>query len=158
MVLTRPPGTAATARRTAAKSRPAMARISPHVRRISRGRQIHVKTSGVTFDRNTGVVTTEQRGEFRMTQGSGSAMGATYDSQSGHLTLDASGGTDDARGGDAVQIHAQHAEFDRGAQLLLAARGDGGLSRRAGDAAQATILFRDGWLCCNSWMRRAGLC
>ncbi|MGB3628935.1 MAG: hypothetical protein WBA18_05530, partial [Terracidiphilus sp.] len=51
-------------------------------------KQIHVKTSGVTFDRDTGMVTTMQRVDFDMRQGSGSSMGAIYDSQKGYLTLD----------------------------------------------------------------------
>ena len=50
--------------------------------------QIDVKTSGVTFDRNSGLVTTEQRVNFSTAQGSGSATGASYDSQSGYLTLE----------------------------------------------------------------------
>ena len=49
--------------------------------------QVQVKTSGVTFDRNTGIVTTTQPVDFTMTQGSGSAVGASYDSQRGYLTL-----------------------------------------------------------------------
>ena len=46
-----------------------------------------MKTSGVTFDRNTGVVTTDQPVDFSMTKGYGSAVGASYDSERGYLTL-----------------------------------------------------------------------
>ena len=48
---------------------------------------IHLKTSGLAFDRNTGVATTNERIEFRVPQASGSALGATLDSQSNQLTL-----------------------------------------------------------------------
>jgi lipopolysaccharide export system protein LptA len=105
--------------------------------------QVQVKTSGVTFDRNTGVVTTARRVDFSMAQGSGSAVGASYDSQRSYLTLVQAVVLTTYRGQDEVQIHAQHAEFDRDAQLCLlrAAR----LEYRSGEAnaAQARILFRD---------------
>jgi len=50
--------------------------------------QIHVKTSGLTFDQKSGVATTSQHVDFSMVQGAGSSMGATYDSQKGVLVLD----------------------------------------------------------------------
>ncbi len=105
-------------------------------------RQIHVKTSGVTFDRDSGMVTTAQPVNFSMTEGSGSSKGATYDSQNGHLTLDRAVELTTQRSGGAVKIIAQHAEFDRGADTcwLLAATADYHGARA--DAAQATILFR----------------
>jgi len=105
--------------------------------------QVQVKTSGVSFDRNTGVVTTAQRVSFSITQGSGSAVGATYNSESGYLTLAQSVELTTYRGGDTVEIHAQHAEFDRDTQLCLLRAAT--LEYRGGraDAAQARILFRD---------------
>ena len=105
--------------------------------------EIDVKTSGVTFDRNTGIVTTAQPVNFTMTQGSGSAVGASYDSQRGYLTLVQAMELRTYRGADEVRIHAQHAEFDRGAQVCLLRAAT--LEYRDGqaDAAQAKILFRD---------------
>src|SRR5208337_2636830 len=47
--------------------------------------QIHVKTSGLTFDWSSGVTTTSQHVDFSMMQGAGSSMGASYDSQQGIL-------------------------------------------------------------------------
>jgi lipopolysaccharide export system protein LptA len=109
----------------------------------SDARQMQVKTSGVTFDRNTGVVTTAQRVDFSMTQGSGSAVGASYDSQRGYLTLVQAVELTTYRGPDEVRIHAQHAEFDRGAQLCLLSAAT--LEYRDGEAsaARAKIAFRD---------------
>jgi lipopolysaccharide export system protein LptA len=48
---------------------------------------IHVKTSGLVFNRNTGIAKTDEKIEFRIPQANGSAMGATYDSKANQLTL-----------------------------------------------------------------------
>lgn len=128
MVLTRPaPGAAGNAKAASA------AGVSG---------QIHLNTSGVTFDRDTGLVATAKRVDFTMAQGSGSAVGAMYDSQHGYLTLDHDVELTTSRAGELVTVRAQHAEFDRNAQVcvLRAAR----VSYRGGkaDAAQAKISFR----------------
>ena len=105
--------------------------------------QVRIKTSGVSFDRNSGVVTTTERVDFSITQGAGSAVGASFDSQSGYLKLMRSVVLVTHRGRDPVEIHAQHAEFDRGAQLCLLRAST--LQYRDGqaNAAEARILFRD---------------
>jgi lipopolysaccharide export system protein LptA len=48
---------------------------------------IHVKTSGLTFNENTGIAETAAPIEFRLPEASGSAVGAIYDSHGGMLTL-----------------------------------------------------------------------
>ncbi|HET9697490.1 MAG TPA: LptA/OstA family protein [Terriglobales bacterium] len=48
---------------------------------------IHLMTSGLVFNRNTGIASTAQRIEFRIPQASGSAVGATFDSKAGQLKL-----------------------------------------------------------------------
>jgi lipopolysaccharide export system protein LptA len=48
---------------------------------------IHVKTSKLTFNENTGVAETASPIEFRVPEANGSAVGATYDSHGGVLTL-----------------------------------------------------------------------
>jgi len=105
--------------------------------------QIDVKTSGVTFDRNSGLVTTDQRVDFSAAQGAGSAMGASYNSQSGYLTLEQAVELTTNRGGDEVKIHAQRAEFDRGAQSCEMERASAAFSGGQADAAEARILFRE---------------
>ncbi|HEV2488154.1 MAG TPA: LptA/OstA family protein [Terracidiphilus sp.] len=104
--------------------------------------EIHVKTSGLTFSQKSGVATTSQRVDFSVTQGSGSSMGATYDSQQGTLALDHAVELTTRRGSDTVEIHAQHAEFRRDDLEchLKAARADfrGGQAM----ASEAKILFR----------------
>ncbi len=109
----------------------------------SHAKQIHVKTSGVTFDRETGMVTTAQRVDFSMTEGSGTAVGAIYDSQSGYLTLDESVELTTERGGDAVTVHAQHAEFSRGAATCWMRGATAEERGSKAQAAEAKILFRE---------------
>ncbi len=105
--------------------------------------EIHVKTSGLTFDYKTGVTTTSQHVDFSMAQGTGSSIGATYDSQLGVLVLESAVELTTRRGGDTVQLHARHAEFERDDSncRLLAAKAD----YRGGEAtaAEAKILFRE---------------
>jgi lipopolysaccharide export system protein LptA len=48
---------------------------------------IHLLTSGLVFNRDTGVAHTNERIEFRIPQATGSAIGATYDSRAQELTL-----------------------------------------------------------------------
>ncbi len=105
--------------------------------------QIEVKTSGVTFDRNSGMVTTAERVDFSVTQGSGSAVGASFDSESGLLTLMQSVELTTYRGQDEVHIRAQHAEFDRGARLCLLRAAVLKYRNGEADAVDARIVFRD---------------
>ena len=48
---------------------------------------VHLKTSGLTFNENTGMAQTSERIEFRIPDASGSAVGAIYDSRANVLTL-----------------------------------------------------------------------
>jgi lipopolysaccharide export system protein LptA len=48
---------------------------------------IHLKTSGLVFNQNTGLAATKEHIEFRLPDASGSAVGATYDSHANLLTL-----------------------------------------------------------------------
>ena len=118
------PGTIATAEEIAARS------------------EIHVKTSGLSFDTNSGVATTAEHVDFSMVQGSGSSMGASYDSK-GFLVLDRAVELNTKRGNATVTIHAQHAEFERQTHLcrMHAATADyRGGQATAGDAK---VLFRE---------------
>ena len=104
--------------------------------------EIHVKTSGLTFDQKSGMATTSQHVDFSMAQGTGSSMGASYDSQEGHLALDRAVELTMLRGGETVVIHAQHGEFERETYLchLQVATAD----YQGGEvtAGVAKILFR----------------
>lgn len=48
---------------------------------------IHLKTSGLVFNENTGLAQTRDLIEFRIPDASGSAVGATYDSRANELSL-----------------------------------------------------------------------
>ena len=105
--------------------------------------EIHVRTSGLTFDQNSGVASTSQRVDFDVAQGSGSSIGASYDSQNGRLVLDHDVVLNTIRGADPVALRAQHGEFEQGDQICrlnaaVAKYRDG--EARAG---YATIHFRD---------------
>jgi lipopolysaccharide export system protein LptA len=108
----------------------------------SRG-EIHVKTSGLTFDQHSGVATTSQQVVFSTTQGSGSSVGATFDSQQGYLVLDRAVELMAQRGASTLQIHAKHAEFERESQLCrlhsVTAEYKGGKA----ETGDATVLFRE---------------
>jgi lipopolysaccharide export system protein LptA len=104
--------------------------------------EIHVKTSGLSFDTKSGVATTAEHVDFSMVQGSGSSMGASYDSK-GFLVLDHAVELNTKRGGATVEIHAQHAEFERQTHVcrMHAATADyRGGQATAGDAK---VLFRE---------------
>ena len=105
--------------------------------------EIHIKTSGLTFDQKTGVAATSQKVVFSMPQGAGSALGAVYDSQLGSLVLDQAVELTTRRSGETVEIHAQHAEFGR--QTLLCRLHEATADYRDGQAklGDATILFRN---------------
>ena len=131
MVLTRP----APAPHAGGKTRAANA--------TGRPAQIHLKTSGLTFDQDTGLVATAKEVDFTMAQGSGSAVGAVYDSQNGHLTLEHSVALTTHRGREPVTVQAEHAEFDRDAQICVLSGARVIYRGGRADAALAKVLFRD---------------
>lgn len=104
--------------------------------------EIHVKTSGLTFYEKSEIASTPNHVDFSMAQGTGSSMGATYDSKQGHLVLDRAVELNTTRGADAVVLHAQHGEFERQTDIcnLQLAKAD----YRGGEATAtaAKVLFR----------------
>jgi lipopolysaccharide export system protein LptA len=104
--------------------------------------QIHVKTSGLTFDENTGVATTARRVDFSTAQGSGSSMGATYDSQQGFLVLDRSVELTSNRNGEPVGIQAAHLEFTRDDNLCRLQTATAEYRGGHASAGVAKVLFR----------------
>ena len=105
--------------------------------------EIHVKTSGLTFDQHSGVATTSQQVVFSMAQGNGSSLGATFDSQQGHLVLDRAVELTARHGTASLQLHAQHGEFERDSQLCrlhsVTAEYKGGKA----ETGDAKVLFRE---------------
>ena len=103
---------------------------------------VHVETSGLTFDQNSGVLTTAEKVNFTMADGSGSAVGAKYDSQQGYLVLDRAVELTTVRARRKVVLHAAHAEFDRDAQLCLLTGAQTEFKGGQSEAGRAKILFR----------------
>ncbi len=92
--------------------------------------QVHVKTSGLNFNWDTGIATTTQHVDFSTTQGVGSASGATYDSKLGNLVLERDVQLNTEHSGEQVILHAAHAEFARADMIC--------------DLRSAIVDYRDG--------------
>ncbi len=105
--------------------------------------EIHVKTSGLVFDTASGVATTGEHVDFTMVQGSGSSLGASYDSKLGLLVLDRAVELNTVRSGNPVAIRAQHAEFARDTHLGRLHGATAGYQDAEATAGDANILFRD---------------
>ncbi|HEV2133000.1 MAG TPA: hypothetical protein VGR47_01935 [Terracidiphilus sp.] len=103
---------------------------------------VHVRTSGLTFNQNTGVLMTAEKVDFSMLNGSGSAVGAKYDSQQGYMVLDRAVELTTDRGGRKVVLHALHAEIDRDAQTARLTNAQAKFKTGEANAGLATILFR----------------
>jgi lipopolysaccharide export system protein LptA len=135
---TKPPVPKKTEKRGAKKANPEPV---PTAAEIAERDQIHVKTSGLSFDTKSGLATTAEHVDFSSEQGTGSSMGASYDSK-GFLVLDHAVELNTKRDGRTVQIHAQHAEFER--QTLLCRMHAATADYRGGHATtgDAKVLFR----------------
>lgn len=103
---------------------------------------IHVKTSGLRFNENTGVATTAEKVDFSLARGSGTAIGATYDSQHGYLVLDHAVELNTKRAGQTMTIHARHAEFERDAQLCQMLDATADYKQGQAQAGEAKLVFR----------------
>ncbi len=105
--------------------------------------QIHVKTSGLIFNRNTGEASTGERVEFTLAQGRGSSMGASYDAHNGLLVLDHAVQLDVQRGADPVNMLAQHAIFERNDQVCDLQSASVHYRADASNAEKAKVFFRE---------------
>ncbi|HEV2445656.1 MAG TPA: hypothetical protein VGS58_07030, partial [Candidatus Sulfopaludibacter sp.] len=104
--------------------------------------EIHVKTSGLTFDQKSGVAATGERVEFAIAQGSGSSMGAIFDSGNGLLVLNQSVELNVKRGPEKVVLRAQHAEFERDHLICRMEQAQGDFRGGQAKAGKANLLFR----------------
>lgn len=105
--------------------------------------QIHIKTSGLIFDRSSGVATTKEAVRFEVKEGEGSAVGAEFTSDPGHLVLDRDVQLHMHRGDQSVTLRAQHAEFDRETNICRIRAAEATMERGAMAAGEATLQFRD---------------
>jgi lipopolysaccharide export system protein LptA len=103
---------------------------------------VHAKTSDLYFNQNSGLATTTQRIEFRVAQASGSAMGASFDSSGGLLTLDRDVRFNSSFDGDPLTVQAAHGQFDRVGKLLILLSSTVDYRDNHGSADHSTVYFR----------------
>lgn len=104
--------------------------------------EIHVKTSGLVFNRNSGEASTTEKVEFTLTQGDGSAIGAKYDAHAGSLVLDRDVELSLQRGTEPMKMFAQHAEFKRSEQACTLKAATMRYGNDTSSAENAKVYFR----------------
>ncbi|MGA8042918.1 MAG: LptA/OstA family protein [Terracidiphilus sp.] len=104
--------------------------------------EVHVKTSGLVFDQNSGLARTGEPLEFELRQGRGSAHGATFDSQQGLLVLDRAVKLEMQHGAKAMDVEATHAEFESNKQVIRLTASVASYQGNEVQSAQATIQLR----------------
>ncbi len=105
--------------------------------------EIHVSTSELIFDRNSATAFTGEQVQFTLTQASGSAIGAKYDSHDGLLVLDHAVQLNVQRSVDPVTLSAQHAVFQRDDQVCELQDATVHYRNDVSNAQQAKVYFRD---------------
>ena len=118
--------------------------------------EIHVKTSGLVFDQKSGLASTTQRVDFTLQQGTGNAVGASYDSAKGQLILDrsvelhidrlasqSSIQTGIQAGKGPITVRAGHADFQHANLLCLLTQAVAEYTGGRTQIANATLHFRD---------------
>ena len=103
---------------------------------------VHVKTSGLVFNKQTGLASTTERIEFRLAAAAGSATGASFDSQSGIMILAADVAFNSSVGGSPLAVRAHHAQYDRGSRLLYLLQDVTDYADSHSSSDQATVSFR----------------
>jgi len=103
---------------------------------------IHVKTSGLTFNKTTGLAHTEQKIEFRIPEANGSAIGATYDSHQSQLNLH-SAVTINTTGPRKANVTGQSAVITKDPRKIVLQKARMEQEQRMAVADKVTILLRD---------------
>lgn len=111
--------------------------------RVAASGEVHVETSGLVFDRNSGQASTDQKVQFTLAQGSGSAMGARFDAHQGLLTLDREVNLAIERGKEPMKLYAQHAVFERTQQLCEMTAATIRYGNDESSAEEAKVHFRN---------------
>jgi lipopolysaccharide export system protein LptA len=103
---------------------------------------VHVKTSGLVFNKQTGLASTTEKIEFRLAEAAGSATGASFDSQTGIIILTADVAFNSSVGGNPLAVRAHHAQYDRASRLLYLLQDVTDYDDSHSSSDQATISFR----------------
>ena len=104
---------------------------------------VHIKTSGLVFNQHTGLASTTERIEFRLSAAAGSAVGASFNSQTGVAILMSEVTFNSSVGGSPFSVRARHAQFDRQTRLLYLLQEVTDFDDNHGSSDQATIAFRE---------------
>jgi lipopolysaccharide export system protein LptA len=103
---------------------------------------VHVKTSGLVFNKKTGLASTPEKIEFRLAEAAGSATGASFDSQSGLVILTTDVAFNSSINGDPLTVRAHHAQFDRASRLLFLLQAVTDYADSHSSSDEATVSFR----------------
>ena len=103
---------------------------------------VHVKTSGLVFNKQTGLASTTEKIEFRLADAAGSATGASFDSQTGVVILTADVAFNSSVNGNPLAVRAHHAQFDRNSRMLFLLQDVADYSDTHSSSDQATVSFR----------------
>ena len=103
---------------------------------------VHVKTSGLVFNKQTGLASTTEKIEFRLANAAGSATGASFDSQTGVVILTADVAFNSSVNGNPLAVRAHHAQFDRASRMLFLLQDVADYSDAHSSSDQATVSFR----------------
>jgi lipopolysaccharide export system protein LptA len=103
---------------------------------------VHIKTSDLVFNKQTGLASTTKRIEFRLAEAAGSATGASFDSQAGIIILAADVAFNSSVGGSPLAVRAHHAQFDRTSRLLYLLQDVTDYADSHSSSDQATVSFR----------------
>jgi lipopolysaccharide export system protein LptA len=104
--------------------------------------QIHVTTSGLTFNQKTGDATTDQHTEFVLPKASGNSQGAQYNSKTGVLVLDNQVEITSDNNGKTAVVHATHAQMLRDSQQAFLLNPTGDYNGEKSSSDQAIVYFR----------------
>jgi lipopolysaccharide export system protein LptA len=103
---------------------------------------VHVKTSGLVFNKQTGLASTTERIEFRLAEAAGSATGASFDSHTGIVILVSQVAFNSSAGGNPLAVHARHAQFDRASRQIYLIQDVTDYADTHSSSDQATVSLR----------------
>jgi lipopolysaccharide export system protein LptA len=103
---------------------------------------VHIKTSGLVFNKQSGLASTTERIEFRLAEAAGNATGASFNSQTGVVILAADVAFNSSVGGNPLAVRAHHAQFDRSSRLLYLLQDVADYSDSRTSSDQAIVSFR----------------
>src|ERR1051326_2949021 len=103
---------------------------------------IHLKTTDLVFNKNTGDAWTNAAVEFSVPQGSGSAVGARYEAKSSTLTLESKLKID-VHGSAAAKVSAERAILKKDPREILLSNVSGESDDRQAKADEIVISLRE---------------